>query len=227
MCRFWLLGARMFGRYSKLRRVGNLGVLIFSSAFVLSSITGNHRMNDELGSFFEMDLSVFRHVPIDGTLVLEPRDFRWRLSLHLTDQTHPFPLLSRHIRRHGRDLRWFTICVLNPLHHPVGGASGLPDWLPEDGKVAEIDLLHKQKVHFALFEFFAHDSPLAVRFPVDVALTEVAERKLEPHLLEHLQRILGVLLVYPHDLECHGKVGPSIAAHGFDFAFEDYGSIGS
>lgn len=47
----WLLGARMFGRYSKLRRVGNLGVLIFSSAFVLSSITGNHRMNDELGSF--------------------------------------------------------------------------------------------------------------------------------------------------------------------------------
>lgn len=47
----WLLGARMFGRYSNVRRVGNLGVFIFSSALVLSSITGNHRMNDELGSF--------------------------------------------------------------------------------------------------------------------------------------------------------------------------------
>lgn len=108
MCRFWLLGARMFGRYSKVRRVGNLVELIFSSAFVLSSITGNHRMNDELGSFFEVNLSVFRHVPIDGTLVLEPRDFGWRFSLHFTHQTHPFALLSRHIRRNGIDFWWFT-----------------------------------------------------------------------------------------------------------------------
>lgn len=97
MCRFWLLGARMFGRYSNVRRVGNLGVFIFGSALVLSSITGNHRMNDELGSFFEMYLGVFRHIPIDGALVFEPRDLRRWLSLYFADQTHSFALLPRHI----------------------------------------------------------------------------------------------------------------------------------
>lgn len=111
-----------------------------------------------------------------------------------------------------------TILFAHPLEHPVRGTSGLADRLPEDGKVADVDLLHEQKVHLALFELFADDAPLAVRLPVDVALGVVPVRELEPHVAGQVE--LGVLFVDRHQLEGDGKVGPPVAAHRLDLALE-------
>lgn len=46
----------------------------------------------------EVYLSIFRHIPVDGTLVLEPRHLWWRLPPYLAHQTHPFTLLPGHVR---------------------------------------------------------------------------------------------------------------------------------